>query len=81
MTLREMYEGKDVLRARRNLSEEDVRERLSKFYPDSEVDDIIISAQDFEVWVDSELKVAVVYLHNSKKYIIIATGERFDLVE
>lgn len=81
MTLREMYEGKDLLRVRRNLSEEEARNRLRKFYPVSEVDVILTNAKAFDVWVDSELKVAVVYLHYSEKYIIIATGERYDLIE
>lgn len=80
MTKREMYEGTDMLIARRDLSENETRDRLLKYYNRVEVNDIIFSAKAVDVWTDSEKQTSVVYLRHNNTFIIIATGKRFDLV-
>lgn len=92
MTERQAREGTSTIIARRRLTEEEVRKRLSAicvkkygadspFPVDHYVDECINSVHLTEVWIDSFIKCVVVYNASTDLYIIISTGEYFDLVE
>lgn len=90
MTERQALEGTKTIIARRRLTEEEVRERLIKVYKKEYgeecpakryAEECIRSTHLTEVWTDSTIGCAVVYNASTEMYIIISTGEHYELVE
>ena len=86
MTHRKALEGTDKFVSRRFLKEDELRLVLQKRYSDDVIEDLIKSVKTYDVWVDCDGHVAVVYTYRpqddvcSDRFVIVTTGENYDLL-
>lgn len=79
MTFQEAHKnGKGGLVARRNLSEEMLKIRLSNYFLDEDIKDIILASSCYDCWTDG--RIAIVQIDNGK-FIAIADGNYMKLIE
>lgn len=79
MTFQEAHKnGKGGLVARRNLSEEMLKIRLSNYFSDEEIKSIILASSCCDCWTDG--CIAIVQI-DSGKFIAIADGNYMKLIE
>lgn len=85
MTHRQAFEGTDKFVSRRYLKEDELRPVLQKRYSDDVIEDLIKSVKTYDVWVDCDGHVAVVYTYRPQddvcpeRFVIVTTGENYDL--
>ena len=79
MTFQEAHKnGKGGLVTRRELSEEMLKFRLSNYFSDEEIKDIILATSYFDCWTDGS--IAFVQIDRGK-FIAIADGNYMKLIE
>lgn len=92
-TMEQAYKGKNLLIARRRLTEEETKIRLIEYYKTTSealyaediANELIRSAKLTEVSTDPRGHIAIVYMgekpnDEERSFIIIATGKTYDLV-
>ena len=84
MTHRKAFEGTDKFVSRRFLKEDELRILLQKKYTDETIEDLIRSVKAYDVWIDCDGHVAVVYTCRPQddvpdRFVIVTTGENYDL--
>ena len=88
MTFLEAFMGTDKFLARRLLKEDELRLLLQKKYSDLSfgmIDDLIMTAKSFDVWVDVDGGVAVIYTHRPNdecpdRFVVVTTGKNCDFL-
>lgn len=86
MTHRKAFEGTDKFVSRRYLKEDELRLVLQKRYSDDVIEDLIKSVKTYDVWVDCDGHVAVVYTYRPQddvcpdRFVIVTTGENYNLL-
>lgn len=79
MTFQEAHKnGKNGLVTRRGLSEEMLRTRLSNYFSDEEINDIILLVTFCDCWTDGH--IAIVRIKNGQ-FVAIADGNYMKLIE
>jgi len=88
MTYLEAFMGTDKFLARRLLKEDELKLLLQKKYSDLSfraIDELIMSAKAFDVWVDCDGGFAVIYTYRPHdeypdRFVVVTTGKNCDLL-
>jgi hypothetical protein len=79
MTFQEAHKnGKNGLVARRGLSEEMLKIRLSNYFSDEEINNIILDVSCCDCWTDGHIVIVQI---NNGQFIAIANGNYMKLIE
>ncbi len=82
MTFQDAHkDGTNGLLARRNLTEDEIRVRLSNYYPNDKVDHIINAVACMDCWTDGDIVITSTYKNAKISFIAVATGKYMKLIE
>ena len=82
MTFQEAHKnGKNGLVTRKDLTEDELRIRLTFYFIDKEIDEIINSVKFVECWTNGEIAIVCTKTNENIKFIAIANGNYMKLIE
>ena len=74
-------DGNNGLVARRNLTEDEIRVRLSNYYSNDKVDHIINAVTCMDCWTDGNIVITSTYKNAKITFIAVANGNYMKLIE
>lgn len=77
MTFQEAHKEDTSLVTRRNLTEEELRNRLKNYFNIEIIDEIIKSIIALDCWTNGEFAITAMYRNGEIRFIVIANGKNY----
>lgn len=77
MTFQEAYKEDMSLVTRRNLTEEELRNRLKNYFSTEAIDEMVNSIIALDCWTNGEIAITCTFKNDELKFIAIANGKNY----